>query len=57
MAATMKLQKKEKVLPFGKTCPDVNRTDRNSRLPKITSAEIESFFDQACNTNLIRRAA
>lgn len=57
MAATMKLQKTGTVIPFGKPCPEVNRTDRNSRLPKITSAEIESFFDQACSTNLVRRAA
>jgi len=56
MAATMKFHKSGKVLPFRKPCPSVNRTDRNARLPKITSAEIESIFDQASDTNL-RRAA
>lgn len=57
MAATMHLRKPGKVVPFGKPCPGVNRTDRKSRLPKITSDEIESIFDQACNTELTRHAA
>jgi hypothetical protein len=57
MAATMTLRKAAKVLPFGKPCQSVNRTDRNERLPRLTSAEIESFFDQACNTNVMRPAA
>ncbi len=57
MAATMTLQKSGKILPFRQPCPSVNRTDRKSRLPKITSAEIESFFDQASSTNLVRQAA
>jgi len=57
MAATMKLQKTGKVLPFRQPCPSVNRTDSKSRLPKITSAEIETIFDQVSNKTLSRRAA
>lgn len=57
MAATMKLQKPSKVLPFKKPCEGVNRTDKQSRLPKITSAEIEGFFDQASKSKFICQAA
>jgi hypothetical protein len=57
MAATMTLRKTAKVLPFGTPCQSVNRTDRNERLPRLTSAEIESFFDQANTAKPIRHAA
>ena len=58
MAATMHLQKKEgKVVPFSKPCPSVDRTDSQSRLPKITSDEIESLFDQASKAKPFRQAA
>ena len=57
MAATMTLRKAAKVLRFGKPCQSVNRTDRNERLPRLTSAEIESFFDQATAAKLHRQAA
>ncbi|GGD37467.1 hypothetical protein [Sinisalibacter lacisalsi] len=57
MAATMTLQKTAKVLPFSKPCQSVNRTDRNQRLPRITSAEIEIFFDQANSAKPTRQAA
>jgi len=57
MAATMTLRKAAKVLPFGNPCQSVNRTDRNERLPRLTSAEIESFFDQASTAKLTRQAA
>lgn len=57
MAATMTLRKTAKYLPFGKLCQSVNRTDRNERLPRLTSAEIESIFDQASTEKLLRHAA
>jgi len=50
MAATMNLRKTAKILPFRKPCESVNRTDRQCRLPRITSAEIECLFDQVTVT-------
>ncbi|SMH48067.1 hypothetical protein [Maritimibacter sp. HL-12] len=57
MAATMTLRKPAKVLPFGKPCQSVTATDRDERLPRLTSAEIESFFDQAKTARLLRQVA
>jgi hypothetical protein len=47
MAATMTLHQSAKILPFRQPCASVNRTDRNKRLPTLTSDEIESYFDLA----------
>lgn len=50
MAATMTLQHRSKVLPFRQPCAGVKRTDRKNRLPELTSAEIDSFFENALLT-------
>jgi len=47
MAATMPFQNGAKVIPFRKPCASVNQTDRKNRLPTLSSAEIEDFFDHA----------
>lgn len=47
MAATMTLRQTAKVLPFRKPCDSVEQTDQKNRLPTLSSAEIESFFDHA----------
>jgi hypothetical protein len=47
MAATMNIHQSAKILPFRKSCASVDRTDRNNRLPTLSSAEIEDFFDHA----------
>lgn len=44
MAATIKTQKTAKILPFP-SHKSVNETDRNRRLPTLSSAEIEDIFD------------
>lgn len=59
MAATIIPQSTAKVLTFTKRCESVKRTDRKNRLPKLTSEEIDSIFDQVGNINepTRRRAA
>jgi hypothetical protein len=58
MAATMHLHHRATVLPFRRPCASVERTDRHKRLPTLSSAEIETIFDQACWTaEQTRRAA
>lgn len=47
MAATMPLQTGAKMIHFRTPCASVKRTDRKRRLPTLTSADIEDFFDHA----------
>lgn len=50
MAATIQTQDQQqtaKILPFPTRCQEVKQTDRNKRLPTLSSADIESFFDHA----------
>lgn len=50
MAATIQTlsqRRTAKILPFPKRCKEVKQTDRNHRLPTLSSADIENFFDHA----------
>lgn len=58
MAATITPRRLARILHFQGNCEAVSQTDRQRRLPTITSAEVDGIFDQMCRESLqLPRAA
>ncbi len=56
MAATIDTKQTARILVFKRRSKGVVRTDRKRRLPPITSAEIDTIFDNAQEKNTRDRA-
>lgn len=57
MASMPKTRRMLKFRPFRAACKEVSQTDRNNRLPTISSAEVESIFEHALIRKKNRRQA
>ena len=58
MAATMTPRRLARILHIQEDCAAVSKTDRQNRLPTISSAEVDTIFDQLrLETNRYNRAA
>lgn len=45
MAWRLKTRRPAEILPFRRPCKSVSQTDRDARLPTLSSAEVETLFD------------
>lgn len=52
MAATMTPRSLARILQLQGNCEAVSQTDRQKRLPTITSAEVDTIFDQMSRQTL-----
>jgi len=52
MAATMTPRSLARILQLQGNCEAVSQTDRQKRLPTISSAEVETIFDQMSRQTL-----